>query len=72
MTKLTLSTANAIIEAAMKKGAELNLKPLTVAVLDAGGHLTALQRMDGSSIMRPEIAAAKPMAQLQPAWAHAG
>lgn len=59
MTKLTLSTANDIIAAAFKKGEELGLKPLTVAVLDAGGHLTALQRADASSIMRPQIAQGK-------------
>lgn len=38
---------------------ELGLKPLSVAVLDAGGHLQALQRQDGASILRPQIAIAK-------------
>jgi uncharacterized protein GlcG (DUF336 family) len=33
--------------------------PLTVAVLDAGGHLVALKREDGSAIMRVEIATGK-------------
>ena len=33
--------------------------PLTVAVLDAGGHLVALEREDGSGIMRVEIAVGK-------------
>ncbi|MQA01815.1 MAG: heme-binding protein [Streptosporangiales bacterium] len=33
--------------------------PLTVAVLDAGGHVVVLQREDGASIMRPQIASGK-------------
>jgi uncharacterized protein GlcG (DUF336 family) len=32
---------------------------LTVAVLDAGGHLVVLKREDGSGILRPQIAQAK-------------
>lgn len=59
MSKLTLSVSERIIKAAFDKGAELGLKPLTVAVLDAGGHLVALMRQDGSSIMRPQIATGK-------------
>ncbi|MEM1199240.1 MAG: heme-binding protein [Pseudomonadota bacterium] len=56
---LRLAKANLIIRAAFKKAAELELNPLTIAVLDAGGHLVALQRADGSSIMRPQIAHGK-------------
>ncbi|WP_029057937.1 GlcG/HbpS family heme-binding protein [Stappia stellulata] len=59
MSKLTLSVAEKIIKAAFAKGADLDLKPLTVAVLDAGGHVIALMRQDGSSIMRPQIATGK-------------
>lgn len=59
MRKLTLSMAEQIISAAFAKAAELNLKPLTVAVLDAGGHHVAMSRQDGSSIMRPQIATGK-------------
>ncbi|MEI2386795.1 heme-binding protein [Breoghania sp. JC706] len=59
MTDLSLATAQTIIAAAMDKAAELRIKPITVAVLDAGGHLTALARQDGSSIMRPQIAYGK-------------
>ncbi|MDN3721129.1 heme-binding protein [Roseibium salinum] len=47
-----------------KKAAELNLKPLTVAVLDAGGHTVLLKRQDGSSIMRPQIASGKAIGAL--------
>ncbi|MEP1441658.1 MAG: heme-binding protein [Hyphomicrobiales bacterium] len=59
MGNVTLAQANKIIEAALAKGDEMGLKPLTVAVLDAGGHLKALARADGASMMRPEVAAGK-------------
>ena len=59
MNRITLAQANAIIAAAFAKGSELGLKPLSVAVLDPGGHLIAFQRQDGSSTLRPQIAAGK-------------
>ena len=42
MSKLTLSSAEKIVDAALAKGAELGLKPLTVAMLDAGGHFVVI------------------------------
>ncbi|MGI4732578.1 MAG: GlcG/HbpS family heme-binding protein [Janthinobacterium lividum] len=59
MTRLTLDLANRIIAAALDHGRALGLKPLTVAVLDPGGHVVALQRQDGASTMRPAIAIGK-------------
>lgn len=59
MASLTLDQANRIAAAALAKGRELSLKPLCVAVLDAGGHLIALQREDGASNLRPQIAMGK-------------
>jgi uncharacterized protein GlcG (DUF336 family) len=59
MTKLTLAAANRIIEQAFAKAVELNLKPLGVSVLDAGGHLVAFQRRDGASFLRPQMSAGK-------------
>ncbi len=59
MSELTLSIANQIIEAAIAKGKELGLNPLTVAILDAGGHLKAFAREEKTSIMRPQIAQGK-------------
>jgi uncharacterized protein GlcG (DUF336 family) len=56
---LKLEQARMIIATALKKGAEMKLKPLTVVVLDAGGAVIALERSDGSSRMRPEIATGK-------------
>lgn len=59
MTRISLDQANRIVAAAFAKGKELNLKPLSVAVLDAGGHMIAFQRQDGASTLRPHIATAK-------------
>lgn len=59
MTTLTLAQAQTIVTATLAKGRELGLKPLCVAVLDRGGHLIALQREDGASNLRPQIAMAK-------------
>jgi uncharacterized protein GlcG (DUF336 family) len=56
---ISLAQANAIIEVAHAKAAALGLKPLTVAVLDAGGHLKALARQDDTSTLRPEVAQGK-------------
>lgn len=56
---IKLAKANAIIKAAMKTGADLNLNPLSVVVLDAGGHMVSMQRADGSAILRPRIAGGK-------------
>ena len=60
MAKLTLEQAETIVDAALAKGAELKLKPLTVAILDDGAHLKLLKRQDGpGAAMRPKIAIGK-------------
>ena len=59
MTDLTLAKSLKIITAALAKGRDLGLKPLAVVVLDAGGHVKAVQRQDGASMMRFEIASGK-------------
>lgn len=59
MTSITLDQANIITAAAFAKGKELGLKPLSIAVLDGGGHLVAFQRQDGASTLRPQIACGK-------------
>jgi uncharacterized protein GlcG (DUF336 family) len=56
---ISLEQARTIVSAARAKGRELALKPLTVVVLDAGGHIIALEREDGASIGRPQIAQGK-------------
>ena len=59
MSQLTLEKAAVIVDQALVKGREIKCEPLTVAVLDAGGHLKALKREDGAGILRPEIAIGK-------------
>lgn len=59
MTALPLEKARKIIQSALAKGAELQLKPLGVSVLDAGGHLVAFERQDGASFLRHQIGAGK-------------
>jgi uncharacterized protein GlcG (DUF336 family) len=56
---LTLDTAREIIAATRAAGRAQGLKPLSVAVLDAGGHLLAFEREDGSSTHRFQIAHGK-------------
>jgi uncharacterized protein GlcG (DUF336 family) len=59
MASLTLEQASTIVDAALRKGRETGCAPLTVAVLDAGGHLVAFKREDRSGIMRFDIAFGK-------------
>jgi uncharacterized protein GlcG (DUF336 family) len=59
MPGVTLQQASTILDAALKKGREANCAPLTVAVLDAGGHLVAFKREDKSGILRFDIAFGK-------------
>jgi len=59
MQTLTLEAASLIVDKALEKGKALDFKPLTVAVLDAGGQLVVLKRDDNSSLLRPEIAMGK-------------
>jgi uncharacterized protein GlcG (DUF336 family) len=56
---VTLAQASTIVDAALKKGRESDCAPLTVAVLDAGGHLVAFKREDRSGILRFDIAFGK-------------
>ena len=59
MSTLDLNTATRISNRALAAGRAISAAPLTVAVLDAGGHLISLQREDGASLLRPQIAIAK-------------
>lgn len=56
---LNLETARTLLAAARAHGAKEGFKPLTVVVLDAGGHLLAAEREDGSSNKRFDIAFGK-------------
>jgi uncharacterized protein GlcG (DUF336 family) len=59
MSNVTLNQASTIVDTAIAKGRELNLHPLTVVVLDAGGHMVAMKREDKSGILRADIASGK-------------
>jgi uncharacterized protein GlcG (DUF336 family) len=59
MNRISLDQANSIIAGAFAKGKEMGFKPLSIAVLDPGGHLIAFARSDSSSNMRAQIAMGK-------------
>lgn len=56
---LTFDTARRLADAALAEGTRRRTAPLTVAVLDAGGHVVVMYRQTGSGIARPQIAAGK-------------
>ena len=56
---IDLQTARTIVAEALAAARAKGFKPLTVAVFDAGGHLVAAEREDGSSNKRFEIASGK-------------
>lgn len=56
---ITIRKARTIIKATLSKGRELGLKPLSVVVLDAGGHPIAFERDDGAAVGRFELARGK-------------
>jgi uncharacterized protein GlcG (DUF336 family) len=56
---LTLAQASTIVDVALKTGRDAKYAPLTVAVLDAGGHLVAFKREDKSGLLRFDIAFGK-------------
>ncbi|BCY12369.1 heme-binding protein [Actinoplanes sp. L3-i22] len=58
MTRLTLAEAEEILTGTLARGAELG-KALSVAIVDAGGHLISVKRSDGARALTPSIAIAK-------------
>ena len=54
-----LLEARQLIDAAMKEGEDRGMAPLSVCVLDSGGHVQAFARADGASMLRFEIAKGK-------------
>jgi len=53
--KLTLEGAKAVLAAAEKRAAEINV-PMNIAVVDDGGHLLGFSRMDGAKLSSIRIA----------------
>jgi uncharacterized protein GlcG (DUF336 family) len=58
MERFTLEQAAAIAAAAHRRAAEIGIR-VTVAVVDEGGYLVHLGRMDGAAPLTAEIAEAK-------------
>ena len=56
---ITLDQARTLIAATRSKGREMSLNPLTIVILDSGGHLVAMEREDGSGYGRPDVASGK-------------
>ena len=58
-TSLPLAAAEKIVDAALAAGTSHEMMPLTVVVLDSGGHTVAMKRQDGCGIMRADVATGK-------------
>ncbi len=56
---VSLRKARTIIRKTLEKGREMDLKPLSVVVLDDGGHVIAFEREDGAAPGRFAIAHGK-------------
>ena len=59
MTELTLDQSNRLIAEVFAEATRRALPPLAAAVLDAGGHLRAMQRQDGVTFLRADVCQAK-------------
>src|SRR5262247_3905537 len=59
MSIIKLKHAEMIVDTALAEGRKLQLAPLAVAVLDAGGHVMVFKREDGAGIVRFDIAYGK-------------
>ncbi|NQD55668.1 heme-binding protein [Pseudomonas sp. CM25] len=62
--KLSLEQANRIIDGALKKSLESNYRPMAVVVLDDSGQVVSLQRQDGATVFRVDIATGKAWASV--------
>jgi uncharacterized protein GlcG (DUF336 family) len=59
MTEISLRKARTIVRKAIENAREAELKPLSVVVLDSGGHVKAFEREDGAAPGRFAIAHGK-------------
>ena len=59
MVEVSAAKARMIIRKTMAKGDEMGFKPLSVVVLDTGGHVKAFERSDGAAPGRFAIAHGK-------------
>src|SRR5918999_1687426 len=63
MSSMTLRQAIAYVDRGIARASELGLK-LSFVVVDEFGQLVQLERMDGASLMSPDIAEAKALTAL--------
>jgi uncharacterized protein GlcG (DUF336 family) len=61
---IKLSQANRMIAAIIKRGIELDCRPISVVVVEPGCIVKAFQKEDGASMMRFEMAFGKAYAAL--------
>ncbi|HEY0576713.1 MAG TPA: heme-binding protein [Pseudonocardia sp.] len=61
---ITLGHARTIVDRALEHARRRDCPPMTVAVLDAGGHLVAFAKEDRSSLLREKIARGKALGAL--------
>jgi uncharacterized protein GlcG (DUF336 family) len=64
MTAITLDQADRLIDAVLRRGAELDCRPLSVIVVEPGCKVKAFKKEDGSSMIRFEMAYGKAYAAL--------
>src|SRR5258708_35576228 len=65
MRKCTVKKANTADDKAIERARAMKIKPIAVVVLDDAGHVKAVQREDGASMFRFDVALGK-------AWASVG
>ena len=64
MSALTLDQANRIIDAVLRRAAEIDCRPISVIVVEPGCKVKAFQKEDGASMIRFEMAFGKAYAAL--------
>jgi uncharacterized protein GlcG (DUF336 family) len=64
MSVVSLDLANRIIDAVLRRAAEIDCRPISVIVVEPGCKVKAFQKEDGSSMVRFEMAFGKAYAAL--------
>src|SRR5476651_649687 len=64
MSTISLDLANRIIDAVLRRAAEIDCRPISVIVVEPGCIVKAFQKEDGASMMRFEMAFGKAYAAL--------
>jgi uncharacterized protein GlcG (DUF336 family) len=62
--RITLEQANTIVAKSLEHARQQRFAPLSVVVLDESGHLKAMQREDGASMFRFDVATGKAWASV--------